>query len=147
MKKPLLVMLAMILAIIVVVGGGLGTYMYFTHSHHKSSAKAKPAVLTPSQALALQVTLPQMTANLNSSGLIQFTLTLQTDSKATKTEVTEMQNQIQDKVNDVMREFTPDQLRNNQGVSMLKQSLLTNINGMLQTGKLTNVYLSQVLVQ
>ncbi|WAH35397.1 flagellar basal body-associated FliL family protein [Alicyclobacillus dauci] len=146
MKKPLVVMLIIIIAIVVIVGGGVGAFMYLT-KHHSASAKASAQALTPSQAVALQVPLPQMTTNLKNQGLIQFTLILQADSKSTKSELTEMQNEIQDTVNETMRQFTPDQLKDDKGLTTLKSAISSNVNSKLQKGRVTNVYFSQVLVQ
>lgn len=144
MKKPFLVMLTLFVIIVVVVGGGVGTYLYLKHN----PAQAKPAqALTPAEAEALQFTLPQMTTNLKAQGLIQFTLTLQADDKSTAHELAQMQNQIQDTVNLIMRTFSSNQLRTVSGFDQLKAALLKKVNQMLSTGHVTKVYLSQMLVQ
>lgn len=142
MKKPLLVMLSIIVLIVILAGGGVGTYMYL---HHHKAGTNQP--LTPAQAASLQFTLPQMTTNLKSQGLIQFTLTLQADNKKTEKSLQQMQNQIEDSINEIMRQFAPDQLRDDKGLNALKNTVLTTVNQMLQTGRVTNVYFSQVLVQ
>lgn len=140
-------MLIIIVVIVVIAGGAVGAFTYLKHHHKGSSAKASVHILTPKEAAALQVTLPQMTTNLNSSGLIQFTLTLQADSQSTKQELTLMQNQVSDAINETMRQFTSTQLRDDQGINALKSAIVSKINAMLQTGRVTSVYLSQVLVQ
>ncbi|WP_436663493.1 flagellar basal body-associated FliL family protein [Alicyclobacillus acidoterrestris] len=145
MKSPVRVMLLIIIGILVIAGGGVAVAMYMKHQHHTGTAKAH--ALSAKEAAALQVTLPQMTTNLESSGLIQFTLTLQADNKSTKKELSLMQYQIQDDVNEIMRQYTPNQLRNDKGLNNLKQVIQKDINGMLDTGNVTNVYFSQVLVQ
>lgn len=145
MKKPLTVMLTIILIIIVVAGGGAGAYWYLLHHHSKTSSSSKP--LSATQAAALQVTLPQMTTNLKSSGLIQFTLTLQSNDKSTKAEVDKMQNQIEDRVNQIMRQFTADDLRSVAGLDKLKATVRLDVNSLLPSGNITSVYFSQVLVQ
>lgn len=145
MKKPLTVMLIIIVIIVVVAGGGAGAYWYLKHHHRESSGSAK--ILSASQAAALQVTLPQMTTNLESSGLIQFTLTLQSNNKSTKAEINKMQNQIEDRVNEIMRQFTSDDLRNVAGLNRLKETVRKDVNSLLPSGSITSVYFSQVLVQ
>ncbi|MCL6488117.1 MAG: flagellar basal body-associated FliL family protein, partial [Alicyclobacillus mali] len=94
-----------------------------------------------------QVTLPQMTTNLAGSGIIQFTLTLQADSKGTKNELNLMEPQISDAVNGIMREFTSDELRTDAGLNRLKATIVSQVNRLLPTGRVTAAYLSQVLVQ
>lgn len=146
MKKPIVIMSLIIVIILVVAGGGVGTYLYLKKHHGKGGASSPPK-LSASQAAALQFTLPEMTTNLKSSGLIQFTMTLQSNNKSTKVEVTKMQNQIEDKVNQVMRQFSATDLRSVSGFNTLKKTLSTDVNNMLQKGKVTNVYFSQVVVQ
>lgn len=144
MKKPIIIMIITVAIILVVAGGGVGAYLYLKH---RSKTGSTPHRLSASQAAALQTTLPQMTTNLKSSGLIQFTLTLQSNNKGTKAEVEKMRSQIEDKVNETMRHFTPSDLKSAQGLSKLKNTVLASVNSMLQTGKITNVYFAQVLVE
>ncbi|GMA61558.1 flagellar basal body-associated FliL family protein [Alicyclobacillus fastidiosus] len=146
MKSPVRVMLVIILIILVVAGGAVATAMYLKHHRHLAATTATHQ-LSAKDAAALQVTLPQMTTNLQTSGLIQFTLTLQADKKSTKNELSLMQNQIEDSINQIMRQYTSDELRNDKGLNSLKQTILKSVNGMLQTGSVTNIYFSQVLVQ
>lgn len=141
-------MLIIILIILVVAGGTVATAMYLKHHRHQAATAATAThQLSAKEAAALQVSLPQMTTNLQTSGLIQFTVTLQADKKATKNELTLMQSQIEDSINQIMRQYTPDQLRNDKGLNSLKQTILKSVNHMLPTGSVTNIYFSQVLVQ
>ncbi|SIS90491.1 flagellar basal body-associated FliL family protein [Alicyclobacillus vulcanalis] len=144
MKKAVRTMLIMVIGIVVVAGGVIG-YLLYAKKHHATGGQ--PAKLSAKQMANLQVTLPQMTTNLAGSGIIQFTLTLQADSKSTKNELTLMEPQISDAVNGIMREFTSDQLRTDAGLNQLKATIVSQVNRLLPSGKVTAVYLSQVLVQ
>lgn len=148
MKKALRTMLIIILIIVVLAAVAVGAVLYL--KKHKAAAghqKASVQVLSPKQAAALQFTLPQMTTNLNTSGIIQFTLTLQADSKSTKDELTLMQNQVSDMVNEIMRQYSTTQLSTDAGLNQLKKTIVKDVNHMLTSGKVTNAYLSQILVQ
>lgn len=140
-------MMIAVLVIVVLAGVGVGAITYLKKHHSPSRSKGKPVRLTAKQASELQVTLPEMTTNLNASGIIQFTLTLQADNKSTTKEITLMENQIDDQVNEIMRQFTTSQLRNDTGLNKLKSTIRTDVNKLMPTGSVTNVYLSQVLVQ
>ena len=144
MKKAVRTMLFIVLGIVVIAGAVIG-YVLYAKKHH--AAGGAPPKLSAKQMAALQVTLPQMTTNLAGSGIIQFTLTLQADSKSTKNELNLMEPQISDTENGVMREFTSDELRTDAGLSRLKATIVSQVNRLLPSGKVTAVYLSQVLVQ
>lgn len=144
MKKAVRTMLMIVLGIVVIAGAAIG-YLLYSKKHH--TAGGAPSKLSAKQMADLQVTLPQMTTNLAGSGIIQFTLTLQADSKSTKNELNLMEPQISDAVNGIMREFTSDELRTDAGLNRLKATIVSQVNRLLPTGKVTAVYLSQVLVQ
>ncbi|AEJ43275.1 flagellar basal body-associated FliL family protein [Alicyclobacillus acidocaldarius] len=144
MKKAVRTMLMIVLGIVVIAGAAIG-YLLYSKKHH--AAGGAPPKLSAKQMADLQVTLPQMTTNLAGSGIIQFTLTLQADSKSTKNELNLMEPQISDAVNGIMREFTSDELRTDAGLNRLKATIVSQVNRLLPAGKVTAVYLSQVLVQ
>lgn len=143
MKKPLLVSVSLIGALAVVLAAGVGVDRYLKAKHHPK----KPAPLTPAQQLALQVSTPEMTTNLKGSGLVQFTLTLQADKSGTKTELTDLLPAIEDYVNRTMRDYTPSSLEGTKGLLQLKNQLRTGIDHMLQSGSVTKVMFTTIVVQ
>ncbi|WP_206830790.1 flagellar basal body-associated protein FliL [Alicyclobacillus fructus] len=144
MKKAVRAMLIIVIGIVVVAGAAIG-YVLYAKKHH--GAGGAPPKVSAKELADLQVTLPQMTTNLAGSGIIQFTLTLQADSKSTKNELNLMEPQISDAVNGIMREFTSDELRTDAGLNRLKSTIVSQVNRLLPNGKVTAAYLSQVLVQ
>lgn len=122
---------------------GIGGYMYFNHS--KTPQVPKP--LTAEQAAALQVNLPQMTTNLQTDGLVQFTLTLQANDMATKSEINAMLPDLEDAINATMLQFTGAELKQVNGFDKLKSSIQSTVNQKLQKGSVTKVYFSQIVVQ
>jgi len=143
LKKPLVTMFIIILILILVGGTAIGIVMYLKKS-------SKPHVVKPlsaTQARKLQVDFPQMTTNLKDSGLIQFAITLQANDSKTKTELNDMQPAIQNVVNLKMKDFTPDQLKSSSGLANLESSLKVSINSILPEGNITEVYLSDEIVQ
>lgn len=142
MKRTIRTMLIALSAIVLLFGIGIGVYFYLKPGQPRVT---KP--LTAEQQLALQVTFPADTTNLQSDGLIQFTMTLQASDSATKSEITAMQANISDAVNRLMREFTGDELKQVSGYDKLETAIAATTNQMLQKGKVTKVLLSQVVVQ
>lgn len=144
MKKPLRVSVMMIGALAVVLAAAVGVDRYLSGRHHHPK---KPAPLSPAQQLALQVSLPQMTTNLKDSGLVQFTLTLQANNSATKTELTDLTPEIQDYINETMRGYASQTLEEASGVATLKNQVRSGIDHMLQSGSVTNVMFTTIVVQ
>lgn len=142
MKKPVVIMISIIGGMAVLLAAGIGAYFYL-----KPGKGTHPAALTAAQARALQVDLPQLTTNLKNGGLIQFTLTLQASDAATKKELTDLQPDVQDSINQTMREFSSDDLKSVQGYNDLKNSIMTAVNHVLQKGHISAAFLSQVVVQ
>lgn len=143
MKKPFTIMISLIAVMAILLVVAIGAYDYVKHS--KTTAAAK--VLSPVQAKALQVGLPQLTTNLKNAGLIQFTLTIQASNAATKKEVLDLQPEVQDVINETMRQFTAADLSTEQGYVSLKASIVKAIDGVLPKGSVSAVYLSEIVVQ
>ncbi|GLG00569.1 hypothetical protein Alches_06080 [Alicyclobacillus hesperidum subsp. aegles] len=144
MKQALRTMVWIVIGIVVLAGIAVGVLLYLKKHHHTSGT---PVSMSAKQMAALQVTLPQMTTNLDASGIIQFTLTLQAADKATAKELNLMEPQISDQVNEIMRQFSSDELRSDAGLNQLKSTIVRDVNKLLPSGKVTAAYLSQILVQ
>jgi len=142
MKRPLKTMMMVLIAIILLFVIGLAAYFFF-----KPGQPHVRKPLTAEQALSLQVAFPADTTNLQTDGLIQFTMTLQASDTSTKSEITAMQANIIDAVNRLMREFTGDELKQVNGYDKLESQIQSTVNQMLQNGKVTKVLLSQIVVQ
>jgi flagellar protein FliL len=143
LKKPVMIMLSIIASIVLLCILVVGGYFYVKHQLHP--AKQKP--LTAAQQAALQVAFPQATTNLESDGLIQFTMVVQATDKDTKTEITQLMPDIQDLVNRAMLGFTADALKQTAGFDKLKASIMASVNQELPSGKVTKVDFSQIVIQ
>ncbi|GMA59014.1 flagellar FliL protein [Alicyclobacillus sacchari] len=144
MKQAIRTMMWIVIGIVVLAGIAVGVLLYMKKHHHASNA---PVSMSAKQMAALQVTLPQMTTNLDASGIIQFTLTLQAADQSTAKELNLMQPQVSDQVNEIMRQFSSDELRSDAGLNQLKSTIVRDVNKLLPSGRVTAAYLSQILVQ
>lgn len=145
MKRPIAIMLSILLGMVLVAALGLGGYLYFNRAHH--AKKQTKTALTPAQALALQVTLPQMLANLGDGGIVQFTMSLQATDSQTKTEITDLQNQIDDFLIRMLKQYSSTQVDSVGGFSQLKRAIIAGVNQMLPLGRVTAVYFANEIVQ
>jgi flagellar basal body-associated protein FliL len=135
LRRAFVLMISIIIGAAVVVGAGLGGYWYWKSAH----AKAR-------ELKQLRVDLPANTTNLQ-DGLIQFTLSLQAHDEQTKTELADMQPQVEDVVNRTMRGFSAQELRTQAGVTRLAGTLKAAINGVLPQGRVDAVYFATIVVQ
>lgn len=142
MKKPVVLMSAIIGGTALVVAVAAGAFVFLKHRHHTG-----PTVLAPAQQRALQVDFPQMVSPLEGGGLIQYTITLQASDAATKGEMTDMQPEIQDSFNKTMLQFTGSQLHVVGGFEKLKVDIKQSVNQLLPKGTVTKVEFVSYLVQ
>lgn len=141
MKKPIRWMLSIIVGMVVIVGLAIGTYELFLKPKHG------PEPLSAAQQVALQYALPQMTTNLKGSGIVQFTVTLQASDKSTLAELKTLTPDIEDVLNETMRQFTTGNLTSAAGLDEVKANIKTAVNARLSSGKVTKVLLPSVVAQ
>ncbi|MCL6636886.1 MAG: flagellar basal body-associated FliL family protein [Alicyclobacillus sp.] len=143
MKRAVRLMLLIILGVAVVLALAVGSYLFW---RHRQAANSNPKPPTASEIKQLRVDLPEMTTNLK-DGLVQFTLSLEADSAGTKTELMDLQPQVQDAVNRTLREFAAGDLKSQAGLAKVKGALLDAVNAVLPQGRITGVYFATVVVQ
>ncbi|PWK12704.1 flagellar basal body-associated FliL family protein [Tumebacillus permanentifrigoris] len=108
---------------------------------------AEPEVPTAKELLASQFEIGKMTTNLAGNALIQATISVQGDSTKMKTELEERKVQVKDVVNSVLHKTTPADLEKAEGIELLKVKLIGELNKVMLEGKVTNVYISDIVVQ
>jgi flagellar FliL protein len=137
-------MVSVIAAVAVCLVLAVGWYKYW-----RPTATAKPVhqKLSPAQQSALLVQLPETLTNLKGDGLVQFTIALLPSDDATKKELSDMQPAILDMLNGTMRDFTSAQLATKDGVNRLKQTILTQVNRMLPSGRVEKVLVIKLVTQ
>ncbi|MCL6442023.1 MAG: flagellar basal body-associated FliL family protein [Alicyclobacillus sp.] len=142
MKRAWIWVVSVICGVAVLMLVGAGGYWYFLHrnSPHRHVA------LSPAQARALQIDLPQMTSNLQ-DGLIQYAVTLQASDVKTKSQIIQIQPEVEDALIRTMHEFTSKQLKGTAGYDALKLKIEAAVDQLLTGGKVTKVYFSSQIVQ
>lgn len=136
-------MIIIVSVIVVIAGGVVGTFLFLKGS----KASKGPTVLTPAQERALQIDFPQMTTNTSDGGLLQFTVTLQGSDSSTTSEITVLEPQIEDELNNTVHQFSSADLKAPTGQEKLSAIIEQNVNKLLPTGKVTKVLFTQWVVQ
>ncbi|MBL0388919.1 flagellar basal body-associated FliL family protein [Tumebacillus sp. ITR2] len=112
-----------------------------------SKSADEPDVPTATELLDSQFDIGKMTTNLAGSSLIQATISVQGDSKKMKTELEERKVQVRDIINSVLHQTTQADLEKADGIELLKVKLMGELNKVMLEGKVTNLYISDIVVQ
>ncbi|KEO82939.1 flagellar basal body-associated FliL family protein [Tumebacillus flagellatus] len=107
----------------------------------------EPKVPSAKELLASQFDIGKMTTNLAGNSLIQATISIQGDSSKMKTELEERKVQVRDIINAVLHKTTQADLEKAEGIELLKVNLIGELNKVMLEGKVTNVYISDIVVQ
>jgi flagellar FliL protein len=107
----------------------------------------EPDVPSAKELLNSQFDIGKMTTNLAGASLIQCSVAIQGDSTKMKTELEERKVQVRDVINSVLHKTTPADLEKADGLELLKVKLIGELNKVMLEGKVTNVYISDIVVQ
>ncbi|OPG15670.1 hypothetical protein B2M26_11490 [Ferroacidibacillus organovorans] len=127
-------------ALAVVVLGGAAAYKFL----FSSKVHAPP---TAAQLQSWQYNVDKITTNLQGSSMIQIQLTLQALSTKVDTELTERNAQLDDVVIGVLHNLSASQIEAPGGRTYMKDLILKRVNAILTTGKITAVYIQNMIVQ
>jgi flagellar basal body-associated protein FliL len=142
-KRPLVIMVSIIGAMLVVTALAVGGYFYI----QAASRPKVPKPPTPTELKSLLVDLPENTTNTK-DGLIQFTVHLQAADSKTKSALNDILPMVQDAVNQCMHEFSDADLKAVDGQTRLKLDIERKVNALLTGGlRVTEVYFSTWVVQ
>lgn len=104
-------------------------------------------VPTAAELLESQFEIGKMTTNLAGDALIQATISVQGDSVDTMHELEERKAQIKDIINAVLHTTTQADIEKPEGYQELKVRLVQEMNKVMLEGKVTDIYISDIVVQ
>ena len=99
------------------------------------------------EVLESSVDIPEMTTNLASDDFIQISFKIQTDSPEAMEEMTKRDFQAKDIIIQKLSEMTADELKGEAGKQKLTETLKTNLNSIMQDGKVEDVYITSYIIQ
>lgn len=137
--------IALLVIIAITLFGIVGFVVYKTYFAAAVSGEVEEP--KASELLAAQYEVGKMTTNLQGDALIQAAFTLQGESEDVKKELEERTTQIKYIINKVLHQTTQADIQKPDGLEMLEASLVDAINQVMKEGKVTNVYMSDIVVQ
>ena len=149
-KKVL--MIAVPVAVLVLAGGGAGTYFFVIRPHATEKAKLAKAPeipLTPPQVAFSDV--PDILVNIQSPdgtpAYLNLSLSLEMDNDLAKTGVQALMPRLVDQFQSYLRELRLEDLKGSEGVLRLKEELLRRADVAASPYKVRDVLLKQMIVQ
>jgi flagellar FliL protein len=142
-NKLLNIVLIMIIAVALL--GIVGIVAYKTVI--VPAAGQEEDVPSAKELLESQFEVGKMTTNLAGDALIQATISIQGDSAEAKEELEQRKAQIKDIINTVLHTTTQADIEKPDGFQQLKVRLVEEMNKVMLEGKVTNIYISDIVVQ
>jgi flagellar protein FliL len=139
-----------IILIVVLSLGLLGTVLfvaYKTMLAPTSKTASAPKAMSGKDMAASQYDLGKITTNLQGDSLIQVSISIQGDNANVKKEIEERKAQVKDIINSILHTTASSDIQKADGYQNLKQRIVTNLNKVMQEGKVTDAFLSDIVVQ
>lgn len=111
---------------------------------NNDSGSKEPSI---DEVLEASVDVPQITTNLASNDFIRISFKIQTDNKKAKEELEKRDFQVKDIIIQELSEMTAKDIQGKEGQLKLKEALKGKINGLMQEGKVEEVFITESLLQ
>ncbi|MBG9445458.1 flagellar basal body-associated protein FliL [Cytobacillus firmus] len=139
-NKLLMIMLMMLVAITLIGAIALVLVMKFSGDNETKEP-------TIDEVLESSVDIPQVTANLASDDYIRISFKIQTENKKAKEELQKRDFQVKNLIIQELSEMKAEDIQGKEGQIKLQEDLKTKINGLMQEGKIVQVYITESLLQ
>ena len=139
-NKLLMIMLMMLVAITLIGAIALVLVMKFSGDNETKEP-------TIDEVLEASVDIPQVTANLASEDYIRISFKIQTENKKAKEELQKRDFQVKNLIIQELSEMKAEDIQGKEGQIKLQEDLKTKINGLMQEGKIVQVYITESLLQ
>ncbi|MDD9312790.1 flagellar basal body-associated protein FliL [Cytobacillus firmus] len=139
-NKLLMIMLMMLVAITLIGAIALVLVMKFSGDNETKEP-------TIDEVLEASVDIPQVTANLANDDYIRISFKIQTENKKAKEELQKRDFQVKNLIIQELSEMKAEDIQGKEGQIKLQEDLKTKINGLMQEGKIVQVYIIESLLQ
>lgn len=134
------------LVVIIMLGAGAFTYLFFFHNQGVGNGNKAP------QKEETKYTYPMQQFRVNVAGtdyqrFLIATVVLGYDDKKVGKELEERQAQVQDTVNNILSQLTLDDFNTDPQKEKLKKNIEDKVNGILNSGRIIDVYIPEFIVQ
>lgn len=137
MKKPLVIMIALLLAIL--IGGGV-TYFLMNNSEKDDSVDIE-------SILERSIETEQITTSLKDGAFAQVSFKIQTDSVETKEELEKRMYQVKNIIINHFASNTTTDIKKEQSIATLENTLTSKINDVLENGEVEKIYTTSYVLQ
>lgn len=141
-KNKLVTIMIMLLAVILLAG--TIAVIVILRMPSGGEVEKEPSI---DEVLESSVDIPEMTTNLASDDFIRISFKIQTDSPEAMEEMTKRDFQAKDIIIQKLSEMTADDLKGEAGKQKLTETLKTNLNSIMQDGKVEDVYITSYIIQ
>lgn len=141
-NKTINIVLIVVLSLVL-----LGTVLFVAYETVLAPKSSGPKVMSAAELAAAQYDLGKTVTNLQGDSLIQVSISLQGNNANLKKELDDRKAQVMDIINQILHTTSAQDIQKPDGYKVLKQRIVTELNKVLQQGKLTDAYLSDIVVQ
>ena len=141
MRNKLMAAGAILMAVIILLGAG-AVFYYIKYINNESQEE-----LSVEQVIKHSVEVPEITTNLNDDTLIQISFMIETDGKKAREELEKREFQIKDIVINELSEIDADQLKGKKAKQDLEDKLTEQIDGLMQEGRIVQIYTTSSILQ
>ena len=146
LKLPPMKFLIIGLAALLLIGGGVGAYMFLFS--HKAEEKAENPAVKP----VVFVDLPEVIVNLSNPGndrtqYLKIKIVLELPDQKMVEQITPIMPRVMDAFQTYLRELRPTDLDGSAGLYRLKEELTRRVNASISPNRITAVLFKEIVVQ
>lgn len=140
-KNKLLTIMIIILVAVALVG--VIAYVLLTQLNKE------PEVTEPTieEVVLASVDIPEITTNLADGGFARMQLKIQTDSEEAAAELTQRVFQVNNIIIQELSEMEKEDLQGKQGKVLFEKAIKAQVNELMQTGEVQQVYMTSFIIQ
>jgi flagellar protein FliL len=156
-KKPLVLIIVAVLVVVLLAGGGAAGYFFLVKGKHSGGAEVKKGEAKTEAAAKGEIkesgpieALEPFVVNLSdteNTRYLKAVMQLELESPELKAEIEKRMPEIRDEIIMLLSSKSFDDLSTSPGKRSLKRSILESVNKYLTTGKVTNVFFSDFVIQ
>ena len=156
-NKLILIIIVVLLLLLLVIGGVVAYFLLSSDNPTDQQAQPqvekkaeKPKKVSEAAEIGPIYPLDPFTVNLKSSNATRYlkcTINLELDSPDTQPELDKMKPAIRDLIIRILSSKTVPEISTSKGKEKLKEEIKKNINAMLATGEIRNVYFAAFVIQ
>lgn len=140
LKNKLMTSFLMLAAILILLSAGFLFYL----KNLSDGASRQPSI---EDVIKYSVEIPEITTNLKDDTFIQISFMIETDGKKAREELEKREFQIKDIVINELSEMKADQLKGKKAKQELEDKLTEQINGLMQEGRIIQMYTTSSILQ